>query len=292
MTPTTRLLIACLLLLPLLLQAQGIRTFKDTRIINAHSVETLPKRTLDVRIGHRFGDIFGPSGGWDSFYGLETAADVMIGADYGLTDRINIGMYRSKGTGDLRALVSGMAKVRFVEQSEEGSPLSIAMVGVYSTSTMTRNPNPGFVSSFPDFSHRMAYALQLLLAHKFSDRFSLQVLPSYVHRNLVRSDDVNGVLSVGLAGRVQISKVFGLIIDTAIPLNGPQYPFASLKSADNDYQPILGVGLEIDTGGHVFQLNFTNSPGLIETDYLVNTRSNWLDGGFRMGFTISRMFNL
>lgn len=288
-----RLLIAALLALPMLLPAQGLRTFKDTRIIHAHSVEMLPKRKLDVRIGHRFGDMFGPAGGWESFYGLENAADVLIGADYGLSDRINIGAYRSKGTGDLRALVSGLAKVRFVEQSDLGSPLSIAMLGVFSTSTMARNPNPGFVSSFPNFTDRMAFALQVLLAHKFSDRFSLQLLPSYVHRNRVRGDDVNGMLSVGLAGRIQITKVFGLIIDTAVPLNGPQYPFASLVPASvGDYQPILGFGLEIDTGGHVFQANFTNAMGLIETDYLVNTRSNWLEGGFRFGFTISRRFNL
>lgn len=269
------------------------RTFKDTRVINAHSVESLPKRKLDIRIGHRFGDMFGDNGGWPTLYGIENAADILIGAEYGLTNDFTIGLYRSKGAGDRKQLVNNLLKYRLIEQSSEGSPFSLSGLLVTSMSTMKKQENAQGVASFPKVIHRFAFTGQVLLARRFSDAFSLQIIPSYTHRNLVRDDEVNGVFSIGLASRVQISKVFGLILEGQLPLNGPQSPFSDLEPVSgNPYQPILGLGLEIDTGGHIFQVNFTNAQGMVVTDYLVNTRSNWLDGEFRLGFTISRMFNL
>lgn len=268
-------------------------TFKDTRVINAHSVETLPKRKLDIRIGHRFGDMFGTSGGWPSFYGLENSVDVLIGAEYGVTDAFTIGLYRAKGAGDRKQLVNGLLKYGLIKQKSGGAPISVTPLFVTSASTMVRQENAQGVASFPKFIHRFAFSGQVLIARKFSDRFSLQLNPAYTHRNLVSDGDQNGVFSVGLASRVQITKVFGLILEVEVPLNGPQSPFTDLvPPGEEPYQPILGIGFEFDTGGHVFQVNLTNSEGMVATDYLVNTRSNWLDGEFRLGFTISRLFNL
>lgn len=263
-------------------------TFKDSRVINTHSVEMLAKRKLDVRIGHRFGDAFGDAGGWQTLYGLETAQDVLIGAEYGATDYINVGLYRAKGAAELRQLVNTFLKVRLVQQEDQGAPFTLTALGIGTVSTAPKSENPGTITSFPKFAHRIAYAGQLLIARKFSEGFALQLIPSYVHRNLVRDEDVNGTFSMGLATRIQLSKVFGIIADATIPLNGPQNPF----NGETDYQPILGIGLEIETGGHVFQVNFTNAKGIMETDYIPNTTSDWLAGQFRLGFTISRKFNL
>ena len=266
-------------------------TFKDTRVINAHSVETLGKGKLDVRIGHRFGDMFGANGGWPTFYGLETAADVMIGAEYGVTDRIQIGLNRTKAAGDLKRLVNGLFKIKLVGQNADGKGISLVFVQVGSVSTMEKGDNVTAINYFDKFTHRMAFSTQLIAGKKFSDNFSLQLTPAYTHRNVVVYDDTNGIFSLGLASRIQMTKVIGLILDVTVPLNGNQSPFTNTDS-ETEYFPILGVGFEFDTGGHVFQLNFTNSMGISSTDYIPNTTSNWLDGGFRMGFTISRVFNL
>ena len=270
------------------------QTFKDSRIVNVHSVETLPKRRLDVRIGHRFGDLLGDNGGWATFYGLENATDVMIGAEYGFTDNFTAGLYRTKGAGampqgqaGLRQLINGVFKYRLLRQKEgKGTPVTLTVLGVSSLSTAKRiEDNPDVLRSFPDFSHRMAFTGQLLIARKFSDGLSLLIAPGYTHRNLVPFEDENGLFSMGAGARVQLSRVFGIIADITVP-------FSSRRTSDNGFYPAVGLGLEIDTGGHLFQVNFTNATGIMETDYIPYTTSNWLDGEFRLGFTISRVFNL
>lgn len=270
------------------------QTFKDTRVINSHSVETLPKRKLDIRIGHRFGDLAGDRGGTQTFFGLENASDVLIGGEYGFTDRLTAGIYRAKGAGSLasgtpglRQLLNLIGKYRILHQKEDGSmPISLTVLGVATMSTAKRiETNPDIINNFPEFSHRLAYAGQLLIAHKFSDGFSLQIIPSYVHRNLVAFEDDNGIFSMGFASRIQISKVFGLIVDGT-------FPFSEMRTAANGFHPAIGVGLEFETGGHVFQINFTNATAIMETDYIPYTTSDWLEGEFRLGFTVSRTFNL
>ncbi len=262
------------------------QTFKDDKVINTHSVETLPARKLDVRIGHRFGDLAGDFGGWDNFYGLEDARDIMIGAAYGVTNQLSVGLHRTKGSGPLSRLVNLSAKYRILHQKVDGSmPLSLTFFGLSSISTMKKTEVANELHSFTKSSHRAIYCAQLLMARKFGNTFSLQLIPSYVHRNIVPSDDQNGIFSLGLATRIQLSKVIGFIADATIP-------FSDLRTTANDYYPAIGFGFEFDTGGHVFQVNFTNATGIMETDYIPNTRTNWGDGEFRLGFTISRLFNL
>ena len=270
------------------------QTFKDSRVINVHSVEVLPKRKLDVRISHRFGDLAGANGGFQTFFGLETASDILIGAEYGFTNNFTAGLYRSKGAGSyadgtagLRQLLNGILKYRLIRQRNDGgSPVTVTALGVTTLSTQQQNTNnPDVITSFPKFSHRMAFAGQLLIARKFSDAFSLQLIPSYVHRNLVAFGDDNGIFSLGAATRVQLSKVVGIIMDATFPLS-------STRTADKGYYPAIGIGVEIDTGGHLFQINLTNATAIMETDYIPYTTSRWADGEFRLGFTISRVFNL
>lgn len=256
------------------------QTFKDTRVINAHSVEMVPDRKLDFRIGHRFGDL---TDGWSSLYGLETAADVLFGFEYGISDELTIGVGRTKGAGLVRALVSPSIKYRILHQRVSGvMPISLTLLGVASISTTKSDGRDGSLGNFQQFGHRMSYTAQALFARKFSDRFSLQIAPGYTHRNLVSFDDVNGIFSVAAATRIQINKVFGIIADATLPI----------ANRPDGYYPAIGIGLEIETGGHVFQVNFTNAKGIIENDYIPYTSSNWGDGEFRLGFTISRLFNL
>ncbi len=270
-------------------------TFKDRRVINAQSVETLGKRRLDVRISHRFGDIAGEAGGYETLFGLDNASDILIGAEYGLSDRIDIGLARTKGAGrmpdgtaGLRQLLNAAFKWRFLGQTADGgTPLTLAFAGLTSMSMARKaEENESALNSFPKFAHRFAYHAELLIARRFSPGFSLQVSPAYTYRNLVPNGDDNGLFSVGVAARLQLSRVFGLIADATVPLSERR-----LSGEEGFYLP-LGIGLEIETGGHVFQVNFTNTTGIVPTDYVPYTTSSWADGAFRLGFTISRIFNL
>lgn len=290
----TLLLLFCLVTIGLSGQRERVyRTFKDTRVVNVHSVETLPKGKLDVRISHRFGDMFGDNGGWPTFYGLEVAADVAIGAEYGVTDHLNIGLYRAKGAGatpngdaGLRQNLNLIVKNRFLYQEEEGFPFSATVVGTATMSGAQRiEGNENLIQSFPKFAHRMAFNGSLVLARKFGKNLSLQLIPGVTHRNLVPFEGENTIFSIGAAARYQISRVMALVADAT-------HPFSNTITGDNGYSTPIGVGLEWDTGGHVFQLNFTNAEGLFETDYIPYTTTSWGAGEFRIGFTISRWFNL
>lgn len=288
-------LVVCLITCSLLPAQEKIyQTFKDTRVINSQSVETLAKRKLDFRVSHRFGDLAGDNGGYKTFFGLDNASDILIGVDYGVTDNLTIGLHRTKGAGSmpdgnsgLRQLLNGVVKLRFLQQTADNKvPVSMALVGIASLSTAEKiEDNPDIIRSFPKFAHRMATHIELLLARKFSDRFSLQLIPGFTQRNLVPFEDENGIFSLGLATRIQVTKVMALIGDVT-------FPFSERRTTANGFYTPIGVGLEFDTGGHVFQINLTNATGLMETDYIPYTTTNWGDGEFRLGFTISRLFNL
>ena len=272
------------------------RIFKDSRVVNIHSPETLPKGRLDVRISHRFGDLAGDNGGFATFYGLEVASDVAIGGEYGFSDALTLGLYRAKGAGSsvqgfpgLRQLLNGLGKLRLTRQSKSGgSPVAVTLMGLATMSTQKQlkgQGNEASIASFPEFSHRFASHVELILARKFGEGSSFQLSPGYTHRNLVPFEDKNGMFSVGAGGRVQINRTFGILADAVFPL-------IESRGSGTGYFPAIGLGFEFETSGHVFQVNLTNATALMETDFIPYTTSDWLEGEFRLGFTISRWFNL
>jgi len=211
------------------------RTFKDTRVVNVHSVETLPKGKLDIRISHRFGDMFGDNGGFQTFYGLETAEDVAIGGEYGFTDNFNVGLYRAKGSGrtpegdaGLRQNLNLVAKLRVLHQETEGFPFSATVVGTATTSAAQKiDDNVDLIQSFPKFAHRMAFNGSLVIAKKMN-ALSLQIIPGVTHRNLVPFAGENTIFSLGGAARYQISRVMALVADATVP-------FSNTITNDNGY---------------------------------------------------------
>ncbi len=269
------------------------QTFKDTRVINSQSVETIQKGILDFRIGHRFGDI---NGGWQTLWGLENAADVIFEFDYGLTDNIMIGLMRTKGSGLLKQNVSGLFKYRVLRQGER-SPFSAAFSGLMTISTMPKGTDPGRINFFPIFAHRVSYTVQAIFASKVSERFAFQISPQWTYRNIVptASDrmfaDTNGLPSVSGAFKFQLNKSFAFIFDMTIPFS--EHRSEEDEDGERQFHYPLGIGIEWETGGgHVFQMNLTNSTGIMETDYIPYTQSDWLDGEYRFGFTIARKFKL
>lgn len=280
------IIVLFLLFAPKGVQAQETvyATFKDRRVINTQSVEVLQAKQFDFRISHRFGDMASSFGGWQNFFGLESAADVLIGGEYGLSNSMTIGLARTKGSADFRQLINGFAKYRVLQQTTDNKmPISMAIVGMTTMSTMKRGLDTFSLNFMPQFAHRFSYSLEMHIARKFKS-FSLQLSPTFVWRNYVLNGQPNALFSLGVASRIQLTKVMGLILDVAVPLS-PYY----LK-ASNGYTVPIGVGFEFDTGGHIFQINLTNSAGIASTDYLSYTTQNWLKGEFRFGFTISRLF--
>ncbi len=272
------------------IMAQGYvyQTFKHGKIINNQSVETLKTWDLDFVVSHRFGDAFGVNGGWKTFYGIENAADILIGLRYGLNDNLEVGVSRTKGGSPLGLdkNINTYLKYRILRQKEKGMPISLAIYTLSSISTSPKSFNKASLKYFDKFIHRIVYHTQLMVARKFSPGFSLQLGGGYTHRNKAYAGESNGIFNAQFGTRIQITKVWGMLFDATVP-------FAPHIQLFKTHQPSLGIGFEIETGGgHVFKFGVTNSRGLMETDYIPYTVERFEKGEFRLGFTISRLFRI
>ncbi len=265
----------------------GFTTFRTTRVINSHSVETLYKKDLDLRITHRFGDIAGTNGGYHSLFGVDRARDVRIALEYGVTDNIMVGLGRSKGAGPWRELVDAFAKVRLIKQKQgNGIPLTLTYISTVGGSTMLSSEQEGSPVNFKEPKHRLTYANQLLIGKRMGDRLSFQVMPTHVHRNLVPYQGRNDLFALGAAGTLKLTKIWGI--------SGEYFQvFPAYRHVNGStHFPPLSVGVEVETGGHVFHVNLTNSEGIGPNQFIPYTTTDWTEGEFRFGFTISRLFSL
>jgi hypothetical protein len=258
-------------------------TFSSTRIINGHSIETLNKGVLEFRVEHRFGDIAGAAGGAQTLFGLDNSADIRIAFEYGITDKLMIGLGRSKGTGSpYKSLIDGFAKYRVLEQTKGKIPLSLAMIGTSSFTYMKASEDISQVSHFPEWQHRFAYSLQVNVARKFGERLSLALMPTMLHRNYVAADDVNTMFALGGAVRCGITSTTSILVEYYHVFSNASFRSTNTQS--------LGVAFEWITFGHNFTVHLTNSKGFGETQFIPYTYEDWLKGQFRLGFCIGRKF--
>ena len=246
-------------------------TFKGTRIINLQSIENPAGKDLIFLISHRFGRL---NEGISEFFGLDQAT-IRLGLEYGITDNIAIGLGRSS----LNKTLDGFAKIKILKQTADNRiPLSLSWFSSMAATTLSySSPDKD------DYTQgRMAYTHQLLLARKFSSKFSFQVSPTFVHRNLVLTpQDPNQVFAVAMGGRYKFTKRLALTAEY-IP---------TLTKMPNNTQS-LSLGLDIETGGHVFQLHFTNSQGMIDRYFVPETSGLWEKGDIYFGFNVARVFTL
>lgn len=268
---------------------EEIETFGGTRIINGHSVETLGKGVFEFRIEHRFGDISGGGGGVQTLYGFDQSTDIRFGFEYGITDKFMIGCGRSKGTAALGAmgspyssLLDGFFKYRLLHQKEGGSPISISFLGTTSYTYMKAVSDVTSVSSFPKSVYRFAYSSQINIARKFGEKISLALMPTLVYRNYVASNDINALFSFGGSIRYAVNSKVGIIIEYYQNIQPSDVRMANKNS--------LGVAVEWITFGHNFTVNFTNSTGFGETQFIPYTFQDWSKGQFRLGFCIGRKY--
>jgi len=247
--------------------------FKATRIIQGHSVQMVTKKHLDFLIQHRFGAI---NTGAYNFYGLDVAT-IRLGFDYGITDNLNIGIGRSS----FQKTLDGYLKWRFLRQTKDNKmPVSVVVFGSSTIKTLTPSSN---IADKYQFSDRMVHTAQLLIARKFSDRLSIQVTPSVVHHNLVADNTLNHTqLACGIGGRIKLNR--------SVSFNAEWFP--QLPSTQNPNSTnTLSLGFDIETGGHVFQLHFTNSQSMVEKGFITQTAGKWDKGDIFYGFNIARTFS-
>ena len=245
--------------------------FKSSRVINGHSMELLGKGVLDVRILHRFGRI---NDGVSELFGLDQAS-MRLGFDYGLGNNLTVGIGRTTFKKEL----DGFIKWRPVRQARGGTFFSWVLVGGISAYTL-KSADPQKENKL---SSRIGYYYQSIFGRKFTERFSLQLSPTLVHRNEVEANDANDIYALGIGGRFKLSKRTAFVVDYFPVLNRP---------ANSTTKNSLSIGFDIETGGHVFQLHFSNSTGMNERAFITDTHDSWGKGEIRFGFNLSRVFSV
>lgn len=249
-------------------------TFKSTRVINGHSVENAAKGVLDFRISHRFG--FVNTGAYELF-GLD-GASIRLGWEYGVTDYLMLGFGRSS----FNKAYDGFLKLKLLRQStgKRRMPVSVS----YFTSTVINSIKWQYPERENYFSSRMYYAHQLLIARKFNSNLSLQLTPTLIHRNLVATrNEANTVKALGTSGRYKLTQRLSV---------NAEYFYVLPDQLSAQYKNSLSVGVDIETGGHVFQLHFTNSTAMTEPGFVTETVGVWREGDIHFGFNVSRVFTI
>lgn len=253
-----------------------VAAFKSTRVINAHSMEMLAKGNLDFRILHRFSSV---NLGIQEWFGLDHAS-MRMSFDYGLTNNLTIGGGRST----LRKEFDGFLKARLLQQTTGPNEMPFSLVAI-AGSIIHTEPILKSTGAKLDLSvaDRTSHYVQVVIGRKFSQKFSLQLSPIYVHRNIVDYDDEGrNIFALGGGARFKVSKRMALTADYHHPLSG----------LHTGYHDPLSLGLDIETGGHVFQLHFSNTDGMNERAYITETTGKFFSGDIRFGFNLSRIFKL
>jgi len=248
-------------------------TFKGSRLINGQTIETRYKGELEFIFAHRFGPM---NGGLYELYGLDQAY-VRIGLEYGLSDRLGVGI----GRNSVDKTVDGFLRFKALRQSKAGMPISLTAFGIMAVKTSPKDENAGYDITFQD---RTSYTAQLLIARKFTPALSLQLMPSYVHKNTVdQSIEDNDQIALGVGGRIKVSRSVALTTE---------YYYRFNVHDNNPYYNSIGFGVDIETGGHVFQIVITNSRGLTERAFITETTGEFFDGDIHLGFNVTRIFQL
>jgi hypothetical protein len=242
--------------------------FKALKIVNLESTKLAAKGDFYFIVAHRFASV---ETGFEGFYGLDNAV-TQLKFTYGVTDWLTASLARSELAYDVSA------KYTLWPQIKDGFPVTIAgFNSIAFNNTLKESAYPNM-----EFSDRVSYVTQLLISRKFSDKLSLELAPSYFHENFVLDDaQDNSQFALGMGGRYKFAKRWSFNIDYA----------AHLNRADNSpFKNPLSVGFDLETGGHVFQMHFTNSQAMHEAGFLGNTTGDWAEGDIYFGFNLLRVF--
>ena len=247
-------------------------TFKGTRILNGHSIENRKAKELEFIISHRFGAI---NLGFDELFGLDQS-NIRFALEYGVTDDLTFGIGRSS----FEKTFDSFLKYSLIKQKkgEDAFPFAVS----FFASIAAKTQDEEFPIVERSFAENLSYVGQVLIARKFSQSVSLQLTPTYVHRNTVRDvADPHSIFALGFGGRVKLSK--------RVSLNS-EYYYAFDESTSINAKNSLAFGVDIETGGHVFQLILSNAITMIEKSFITENTGDFFGGDIHFGFNISRTF--
>lgn len=244
--------------------------FKGLKIVNFESTKLVAKKELTFIVSHRFGSI---ENGFDSFFGLDDAV-TRLNFVYGITDGINIGVSRSS----FQKIYEASAKYRLVRQKENGFPFTIVAYNSILINTALEKENLPKL----EFRDRLGYTAQLLISKKVSSKLSLEVAPTFFHDNFVAYDDQhNSQYAIGFGGRQKLGKRWSINLDYGWHLN---------RADGSPFKNPLSIGFDLETGGHVFQMHFSNAQAMNTNGFLGQATGDWSDGNIYFGFNLSRVF--
>jgi len=249
-------------------------TFKGTRILNGHSVENRKKGTLEFMISHRFGRV---NLGVEELFGLDQS-NIRFAFEYGVIDDLTIGVGRSS----FDKTYDSFFKYKILKQSKgkQAFPFSASLFGSVAYKTL-KDFAP---ANEPTFNQKLSYVSQILIARKFNSAFSFQITPTYIHRNSVRiNQDPHNIFAVGFGTRIKINN--------RVSING-EYFYAIDELQSIKTKNSLALGVDIETGGHVFQIILSNAITMIEKSFITETTDDFFEGDIHLGFNISRAFQL
>ena len=257
-----------------------LATFKTTRLVNQHTIETVGPRTLDFRISHRFGPVNSAS---YNLWGLDGPANIRLSLEYSYDGRFMFGVGRSSH----EKMFDGFLKYKLLRQTTDNSmPVSLTLfAGGYYTGLKDNNAEVNGYDKYEYTTSRLSYCFEAMVGRKITSGFSLQIAPWLVHYNLVDNiNDKNDAYGVAVLFRLKFTKRAAITGEYGYRIND--------YSPDVKYYDTMSIGYELETGGHVFQIHFTNSFGLIESQFFPHTDSQWNNMGIRLGFNISRVFTI
>lgn len=245
--------------------------FKGLKIVNFESTKMISKGELYFIVSHRFGSV---KTGFEDFFGLDQAV-TRLSFLYGITDGINIGVSRSS----FQKIYESSLKLRLVREKKGGFPFTIVSSNnILINTSLDKQFLPGL-----EFDNRLGYTTQLLISKKINKNFSLQLMPTFFHDNYVAiNEQENSQHVLGFGGRHKLTKRFSLNFDYGLHLN---------RAASSPFTNPLSIGVDIETGGHVFQLHFTNAQPMNTNGFLGQGTGDWGSGDFFFGFNLSRVFN-
>jgi hypothetical protein len=244
--------------------------FKGLKIVNFESTKLVASKELTLIISHRFGTI---KNGIDSFFGLDDAV-TRINFVYGITDWLNIGVSRSS----FQKIYESSLKFRIISQRKRGFPVTIVSYNSVMLNTALEEANLPLL----EYENRISYATQLLISRKVTKNFSLEIAPTFFHDNFVVLDEQeNSQYALGVGGRYKLSKRLSLNVDYGYHFN---------RAVNSPFKDPLSIGLDLETGGHVFQMHFTNAQPMNTNGYLGQATGDWSDGNIYFGFNLSRVF--
>lgn len=247
-------------------------TFKGTRILNGQSIENKKKGELEFNVSHRFGRV---NLGFDQLFGLDQS-NIRFSFEYGINDRLTAGIGRSS----YEKTYDSFLKYSLLKQrtGNKSFPFAVSLFGSVALKTI-KDYAPANKRSFAE---SLTYVSQVLIARKVNESFSFQFTPTYIHRNIVKINaDPHDIFALGLGSRMKISK--------RVSING-EYFYAFNKSVSINAKNSFGIGVDIETGGHVFQLILSNAITMIEKGFIAENTGNFFQGDIHFGFNISRTF--